>query len=301
MDGGSLILEMLDFLDRGESHFDLLGPRRLYGCLDEAACHFARVTGLLTSEVVITSVAGQQSYNLPPDFIRPWVRTRGERFVGRYDTVDGSISWIPKTDYSHVFLANRTDQVEIPSSFCIRQRAEAAEPIRGTVTASGSKDGGVVELIDDAADFSGVMVRDVVHNTTKSTRGLVLSVASPTSLRCAMFPSGRSSFISGNSYVVRPESRETLIFDAPLANSSDTLTLPCVVLPPPIYHSFAFLGLPPESSRAIAAEAAYIFSIRAAGFKPKPEHHNLFLAEIRQNKLDRAQAILQGSPDRGLM
>ena len=301
MDGHSLILEMLDFLDRSESHFDLLGPRRLYGSLDEASCQFARVTGVLTSEAVLITVAGQQSYNLPPDFIRPLVRTRGERFVVRYATAAGATSWIPKTDYSRIFLANRTDQVEIPSCFCIRQRSVAADPISGTVTADGSKSGGVVELVDDLADFSGVMVRDIVHNTTKNTRGLVLAVNGSTSLTCAMFPTGRSSFVNGNSYVVRPESRETLLFDAPCANSGDTMTLPCVVLPPPIYHDYAFLGLPPESGRAIAAEGAYIFAIRNNGFKAKAEWHNLFLAEIRQHKIDRAQAILQGSPDQGMM
>ncbi|MFZ5773068.1 MAG: hypothetical protein ACOY4W_16735 [Thermodesulfobacteriota bacterium] len=301
MDGRTLLSEMLGFLDRGESDTDLLGLQKLYRCLDEAACQFARVTGALTGEVVLTTVADQQAYNLPPEFIRPLVRTKGERFVARHDGADGTVSWIAKTDYSRVFLANRTEAAEIPACFCIRQRSDAAAAISGAATAIGAQASGLVLLQDSGADFSGVMVRDMVHNVTKNTHGLVISVTSPTVLSCAMFPASRASIASGNSYTVRPASREQLVFDAPCAVTGNTLTLPSVVLPGPLYHEYSFLGLPPESCRAIAAEAAFLFATNREDMKAKPTHHQLFLAELRQHKIDRAKSLLQGSPDPGLM
>lgn len=299
MDGYTLLREILDFLDRGESDIPLLGPRRIYSCLDEAACQFARITGAITGEAVITSVADQQSYDLPPDFIRPLVKSGSERYLGRFVTTDGVTAWVPKTDYSRIFLANQTEAKDIPGLFCVTQRATASSAISGTVTAAASPSAGLVELVDGGADFSSVMVRDVVYNISKNTWGLVISVVSGTRLSCAMFPSSRASFVIGNDYVVRPESREQLLFDAPCANSGDVLTLPSVVLPPPVYHDYGFLGLAPEACRAVAAEAAYIFAARTTGMKQNPEHHNLFIKELNQNKIDRALAILQGSPDRG--
>lgn len=292
MDGRGLVGEVLSCLDRRAADALLFGEKVIYDCLDEAACTFARISGSIYNSVTITTTADQQSYPLPPDFIRPLTKDRGQNYVGKYVTPAGDVSWPRATSYEKVFRSDLTAAAEQPKRFCIVQNPTAAEQISGTITAAGASGGGRAELHDDTADFSAVMVRDAVYNLTRRTTGIVLTAGAI--LTCAMFPSGRGGFVIGDSYVIRPESREQLLFDSRSSISGATLTLPYVSLPRPVYSDYDFLGLAPETCRAIAAEAAFLLATRVESLKPDPILHQRFLAELQQHKVDRAMSYLHG-------
>ena len=296
MDGRSLIQQTVDALARPELDIMVLGEKKLYDRLDEASSSWARITGSIFNEVALTTIASQQAYDLPPDFIRPHVKDGARRIVGRYVTSDDSTYWLEKTSYEKVFRKNATEAQDVPGSFAIIQKPAAAARVTGTATTAHTVTAGEVTLEDAAASFTdSVRVRDIVHNSARRTSGIVLAVTDDQHITCAMFPQGQGAWRQDDSYVIQPASRLQLVFDAPPANGDDVLTLPYVSLPRPVFSDYGWPGLSSDAARAITSEAAYLYQVRSTTMRTNPALHKMFLHELRQHKIDRAQGFLQGS------
>lgn len=299
MNGANTLQMLLDELELPAHRLLAHGEEKLFRALDEAACQFARLTGLLHGEVSLSTVAGQQAYDLPPDFIRPFLKNSRQRFTLRYTDLAGAVTWPVKVEYGPIFQGSGEAQA-VAESWAIVKKGVGSTQLAGVTTEAAVRDANGSALVDSTASFVGaVQVRDAVRNETRGTRGLVLEVLSDTSVRCAMFPTGQGSWRQGDQYSLQPVAREQLLLAAPPLESGHTLLLPYVGLPAPVFSPSGFWVFSPEDLAAIVAEAAFLYATKRQGLKPQAYHHARFIEAVKQAKRDHALACLQGQSGGG--
>lgn len=287
---------MLDALDapQRDALFNT-DERVLYNYLDRAAVDFVRETRCLTKTVTLTTVAGQQAYDLPADFIELYLRNRNDRSTVKY--YDGAdYSWPLLASFDRIFRNNLTDHQDYPSRFAIIDKLTQPALITGTTTATGAKAAGQCILTDSTKLFlttNLVSTRDIVHNGTDHSHGLVLSVTDATHLVTALFEGKKNAFGNGDSYVIQRATAKQLYLDAPSESSGHTITVPYVCMPDPVYSDYGFWRLPAAFCHGIACEAAFLFQNREGDYISADRHHVLFTQEIRRMRSEQARAALQ--------
>ena len=298
MDGKTLLKygeEALGGIDDADKKF-------FFDCLDAAVTEFVRQTRQLTASIAITTVEDTQLYNLPPDFIEPFAKGQKRRFYGKYS--DGTNTfWPVLTSYEKIYRSNLTDSKEYPSRFAVIDKQTQDDPITGTATATHAASAGECVLEDSAASFeSTVSVRDIMHNTTDDSTGIVLKVTDDNNITCALFSGTNNAFTESDAYVIISAGNYQVYLDAPSKTADHTLTLPYICMPKPVYSDYGFWRFPPMSCRNICYEAAYLFKADY-DFDPKRDKHlhDQFVNEIRNTNIETARRRLQGGryPDRG--
>lgn len=299
MDGKTLTRLWLDALDAPtkDELFDT-DDRVAYGCLDRAAVDFCRETRCLTKTVVITTVASQQAYDLPPDFINLYLKNYSDRYTAKY--YDGtSYSWPVLASFEKMFRDNLTDNKETPTCFSITDKVTQPALVTGTATAAGAKTAGQSILTDGTKLFTTtnlIYPRDVVHNTTDGSDGLVLSVTNATQLVTALFSGKKNAWSMYDAYVIQRATSKQLYLDAPSAISGHAITIPYVAMPDPVYSEYGFWRLPAAACHAIACEAAFFYQTRKGKYGRYPSaetHHIMFINEINRMRTETARARLQ--------
>lgn len=295
MDGKTLTEMFLDAVDKPDVDLLQLNARTVYRNLDAAAIEFSRMTRHLVGEFEITTVLSQQRYDLPPDFLDMHVFDYSRRLVVKYVDADGDDHWPVVSSYEKIFRANETDSKDYPARVAIGPRLSDESQITGAITLTAAASGGEASLNDSAATFEGtVQARDNVHNTTRQSHGIVLSVVSDTQLKCAMFGGTSSGFAGEDSYVIIPAATQQLVLDAPSAVADETITVPYIRMPNPVFSDYGTWGLPEQSCRAICKEAAFQFLSGKKLGKPVALHHKSFLDEIKRVREEAAMRALQG-------
>ena len=295
MDGKKLTVLVLDALDE-DAVSELYGKQRLiYEDLDQAAAIFARETGVLHAEHIITTVLGQQEYDLPPDYIRPYLQTSRGRFFAKY--YDGSnYTWPLLSTYEKIFKSNLIESKEWPGRFAIHDKLTKEDLIQGSADADGAAAGGECTLRDDSMLFlttNRVYPRDTIHNTSDGSDGYVLSVTDPTHLKTALFGGTVNAWTNGDNYIIQPAAERQVILDAPSETTGHAMTMPYVCMPSPVFSDYGFWRINPRSCRAIAAGAAALFKIPKREFTESGQIGGLFAAEIIRVKREIAQERLQ--------
>ena len=94
--------------------------------------------------------------------------------MARYN--DGTYDhWARLATFEQLFRANYTESRDIPSRFAIVDKPTGEDPVTGTATAPGEASGGRCTLEDETAAFeSAAEVRDIIHNVTDESSGLVV-------------------------------------------------------------------------------------------------------------------------------
>lgn len=292
MDGKALTQIFLDAVDEVAVDMSAVDLRTVYEHLDVAAISFTRELGLLAATAAITTVVSQQAYDLPPNFIRMQVKNSRGQYVGKYS--DGSNTYWPVLeDFDDIYRRNLTDGKSAPGSFAIQGKAAKSDLITGTTTSAGAAAAGEATLNDSAATFTaGVHARDRVYNTTSEASGIVLSVTSNTAVKCALFPEGMESWASGDGYLIQPAAVKQVYLDAPSLTAGHTLNIPYIAMPDPVYSEHGFWRIDPKSCYAIAHEAAFFYMMNRPKKKTNRFHHDLFIAEIRQIKIEITDQVL---------
>ncbi|MFH1952581.1 MAG: hypothetical protein ABIL06_13290 [Pseudomonadota bacterium] len=323
MDGKQLTRFVLDSLDEEVVSGIFAGQRQIYDYLDLAASTFCRETRFLTSEAAITTVADRQTYDLPPDFIGLYMKdSRGRFFIKYYDT--SNYLFPIKSSYEKIFKSNLTTAKPTPGRFCIRDDAdndwgydyinteasdnvitETAEDyvvtekpsrghIRGSAEISASSVNGDCQLTDSSQSFNTtVKTRDVIHNTTDGSSGIVLKVIGDDVLVCALFDGAENDWTEGDDFVIIPSTTSRITLDAPSETAGHTITVPYVCMPFPVYSEFCVWKFPDRTCAAIAQEAAFLYMNQKGDFPSANRMHELFIAEINRFKRERALLKLQ--------
>jgi len=303
MDGNQLTRAMLDALDE-ETASKLFNTddRILYDYLDAAAEEFVRETKCLHATATITTVADQQAYDLPPDFLGLYMKNPRDRFFGKY--YDGSCTTFPALcPYEQIFRENLTDALSIPGRFAIIDKAAAPTQLSGTTSAAGARAAGQATLTDSAALFEttgAVFPRDRVHNTTDGSSGIVLSVSSETALITALFDGKTNGYAKGDAYVITRATPKQVYLVAKSKTSGHTLTIPYLCKPDPVYSDYGTWRFDPVSCRAICHEAAFQYANRKGEYSSADRHHALFNLEVTRAKNERAGLVIQGGRYRTL-
>lgn len=294
MDGATLLRYGEEALG-GIHNSDLL---RFYDCLDRAAAEFCRQTGYLHGSVDLTTVEAQQAYELPADFIRLYMKSTSKRrlIVKYYDASNDEYTFPVASSYEKIFEDNDTDEKDVPDCFCIKDIETKPSVLSGAVTSSGVASLGESVLTDSGASFqSTAEARDSVHNITDGSIGRVLGVTDDNNLRTALFNGTNNEWTSGDTYKIVPGKRYELLLDAPSDVDGDTITVPYVTMPDPVFSDLGFWRFPPRACIGIAFEAAFLFKADY-DFDMKRDGHlrELFNEEVQYAKNEIAQAILQG-------
>jgi hypothetical protein len=230
MDGKTL----LKYGEEGLGGIDVGDKKFFFDCLDAAVVDFVRRTRTITSSVIVTTIEDTQVYNLPSDFIELHAKGYQRRLIGKYS--DGTNTYWPVlTSYEKIFRSNLTNSKDYPGRFAIIDKQTKDDPIEGTATATHAPVAGEAILEDSGASFeSTVSKRDVIHNTTDESSGIVLSVTDDTHLKCALFNGTANKFTTDDVYVIISAGNWQVYLDAPSKTAGHTLTLPYVCMPSPI-------------------------------------------------------------------
>lgn len=235
MDGTDLLRRLRQLLNE-DSDSNWLDTQSTYDFLYDAAVDYVDRTGCLRDTQTITTVADDSAYDINPDFLRLYLKDSSNRFFIKYN--DGSndhfLTW---KEYEDIYHDNNKTSVSIPGRFSI---IDSSLPTRltGTATSSGAASGGECTLTDSAADFSDVGAGAIVHNTTDTAVGVVLSKTSTTALKTAMFGGTDNDWDSSDAYVIQPQARHQLIIDPPPSTANHTITLSYVQRPAPVYSDY---------------------------------------------------------------
>ena len=202
----------------------------------DAAVEFVDRTGCLRSSQSITTVADQASYDLEPDFLRLYMKNSSGNFYIKYN--DGSNNSFPTwKDYEDIFYENNEDSVTTPGKFTIID-SDLPDQVTGTATSDGAASGGECTLTDTSGDFSDVEAGAIVHNTTDTSSGIVLSKTSSTVLVVALFSGTDNDWSSSDAYVIQPNPRYKLVLDPPPSTADHTITVPYIQRPSPVYSDY---------------------------------------------------------------
>jgi hypothetical protein len=245
-----------------------LDEKTTYDFLNEGALEVARNTNTLTAEQSITTVADQVGYSLNANFLKMYLKDNGGDFFIHYS--DGTTTFAFKfATYEDIIFQDDTTSVSIPSRFTITDDPTLDTQITGTTTSAGSLSSTTKEatLTDTAADFSDVSAGDIVHNTTDSASGIMLSKTSSTVLVTAMFPDDPSASVdqdwdSSDAYVIQPQGRLRIVLDPPPSTAGHTVTVYYVTKPLPVYANFRTFRFPQHLNLATVKYAAWLYKYK---------------------------------------
>lgn len=285
MDGKSLLRYGTEAL----GGIAIADQRFFFDCLDEAATSFVRETKSLTAEAVLTTVANHQAYKLPPDFIALIAKDRAGKFIVRYTNTDSEESYITHVPFDTIFRFG-TQDVGTPESFCLVQSAPESV-LAGTATATGELYKGESILSDETETFTEtVQVRDAIRNGSDGSDGFVTAVISDTQVRVVLFGGTSNVFQSGDDYEILSAADTLLKLDKPSEVADETLTVPYLKKPSPVYSESARWELNPQSCRAICFEAAFLFkSDFDFDYRRDAQLHERFVQEINRVKAEQGR------------
>jgi len=167
---------------------------------------------------------------------------------------------------SYYKIENVSTQL-IPSSFSIRNRPTLYSQVTGTATSDGSASGGRALLTDTSGLFlttDHVFPGDVIHNTTDSSSGVVLSIESATTLYAALFGGTDNEWDSNDTYVIQPQGRFDIFLDPPPSTSGHIIDIQFVKIPPPVYNDYGVYPYRQHLCEAVIRYAAWLYKYRDA-------------------------------------
>lgn len=255
--------ELRNFLNE-EPGSNLLDSFTTYNLFDEASKVVNNRIKHVKKNQSITTVADQTDYTLNADFSQLYrVDNKGSNII-IYS--DGTNRYFLKEKDEDIFVRNQITEtvtsVTVPDNFAIVDDSTLDSQVTGTCTSAGALSAGKATLTDSAAAFSDVSAGDNIHNTTDGSIGIVISKTSSTVLVTALFGGTDNDWDSSDAYVIQPSGRYKLVLDPPPSSAGNTITVPYVAIPAPVYSDYDMFRLPNQYKRAILFYAAWLYKYR---------------------------------------
>jgi len=286
----------LDAIDQAELDASYATEREVWEKLDEAACIFCREIKDLHAEAQITTVAGQQRYDLPGGFIGLYlVKSNGKFFLKYHDGDNYSFPLLSTED--KIYRDNLRTAQTWPNRFAIVDKNSLGSLITGTATAAGTLANGQCVLTDSTKLFTTtnrVWPRDIVYDTTQGSIGYVLSVTDATHLVVALFDSaGAADGITLNDgYTIQPASKQQILLDAPSEASGHTMYVPYICLPEPVFSDLGFWRFSPETAKAMVDGAASLMKMPKREYQEAMQIGGKFAQELSRKRIEIARHAL---------
>jgi hypothetical protein len=283
MDGKEIVQTVIDIVESNQLPNNLRQDTRvIYKYADLAAQKWCDITGYLVKTGSIKTVDGTQVYDLPSDFNR--VYTKDENYDGVLKYYDGSDYYFPvEVAFSDIFVDNNTDEQDYPMQYAIYRTETRKAPITGTVDSTGTLTAGQSLLNDTTGLFTTTNLiheRDVVHNTTDGSDGIVLSVTDASNVQSALFGGANNFWTTGDAYNISRHPLYQLYFDSPLSTTDHTITIPYIATPTPVFTDYGYWNLPEDASYAICCEAIFMYMTRMALEISPNRFHKVFQESI---------------------
>jgi hypothetical protein len=176
----------------------------------------------------------------------------------------------------------------------ITDNQTAPSNISATATSTSAVASDLAPLVDSAASFSTtVNPLDLIHNVTDSSDGLVISVTNGTTLQTKLWGGTNNFWTSGDTYIIVPQGRKSLVVDPPSNVSGHTITVPYIQKPNPVYSKYASYRFDPMFGPAIVKYAAWLFKYRDR----EPQYGDAWY-QYWSNAIARATAVTNKAYDR---
>lgn len=301
MIGKRLTEEFLDAIDTKELSEGFITQKRAYECLDLAAAIYVRETRSLHKTINITTVAEQQEYPLPPDFIDLYMRDNNDKIFLRYTNGDGEVSWPVMAPEEHIYRLDYSEPAENPACFAIVNNENEPALITGAADVAGAAVTGRCILQDNDRLFlttHRVWPRDLIYNHTDESWGYVLGVIDATHLYTALFSGTNNDWTGADTYTIIPGYKQLLKLDAPSLTAGHTIAVPYVSMPAPVFWELGSWNFPERVCRAIVSGGAALFKTSKTEYKEAESLGALFDAEVKRYKLEMGRKALQAGPSR---
>jgi len=254
-----------EHLIRAKSKSAVVGHKMTYDLMHAGAEEFVSMVQCIKRSADLTTVADQASYDLPANFLSLYLKTDdprgGELFVRYTDTTSDEFIPLFKS-YQSVVYENDDTSVNIPGSFTLHEKTSLPTQLTGTTTSGGTLSGGQADLTDTGEEFETyVAARDIVHNSKKDATGIVLSVTDDENLVTAMFDSDGNpvAWANGDTWVIQPVARMQLQLVPPPETASETVTVPYLAKPNPVYSDYGTWLINGIYHKAFCFYAAYLY------------------------------------------
>ncbi len=264
MDGYSTVRKLRNLLSEG-SDSSWLDVKTSYDYIYEAIVATVGRVNLLTTTDTLTTVASTTDYTLNYNFLKLYMMDSQNRYFVKYYN-GTSYYFIYHKPYDSMYLANNTTDVSIPDSFSIMD-ATPLSRITGTATSTSAISNGEATLTDTAGNFSNAEPGDLIHNTTDTSHGVIISKTSSTVLITVLYDATDNFWTSGDAYIIVPAHRYRLILDPPPSTAGHTVTVPYVFKPDPVYSATIATGyrgypIPDDYEPGIIKYAAWLYKYR---------------------------------------
>jgi len=260
---GKRLRRMLRSMLNEESGSNYLDSFTTYDILNQAASKLNERIEHITTEQTISTVADQANYTLDADFVRltrednlgrPLIRYSDGVTLYNIPHVDDDVRWKNATF--------TTTSVAIPDSFAVVYDDSEDSQNSGTATSTATSVAGKATLTATGADFSDVEAGDTIHNTTDGSMGVVISKTSSTVLLTALFDGTLNYWTSTDAYVIQPQAKYRIQLTPPPSNGSETLTVPYLKRPKPVYSDYDAFQFPIEFQDALLFYAVGFYKYR---------------------------------------
>ena len=264
MDGKLLLRELRDLLNEQDNSSwfnDFTG----YNYLFQAAIEFVGRTNCLHGEATITTVANQQTYDLPADFLQLYVRDDNNTHVVKYYNTS-SYQMIPYRSYERVYYEDQTTAQSIPNYFSIMDSQltrQSALRVTGTSTFAGASVGGAVLVADTTSRLCHVCLTGILFTT-------------PRTVPTGWFWSSRAQrrICHGDVWWHKQrlecwrwlcdsaERRYQLVLDPKPLTSGHTVYVPYTQRPVPVFSDYGIYRFPDRVFPAIVKYAFWLYKYR---------------------------------------
>lgn len=266
LDGKTLTRTLAEVLneDPDTSGYAPGGSRQSYTYLYWSATEFNHRTRFLRDSQSITTEADTSAYTLDADFQRLYLQDDYQRYFVRYTNSNSVDSHIFYKDEDDVVYDNNTTSIAVPGYFYIKDKQLTTATRTGTATSAGAASAGQCTLTDTAATFTtwDVWPGDTIHNTTDGSTGYVLSITSETALVCALFDGTANGWSENDAYVIVHQPRLQLVTDQPTSTASETIYVPFVQRPAPVFSDYGSYRFPIQYMEGIVKGAAWMMKYR---------------------------------------
>lgn len=265
--------------------------QNIFDYLDGAACEFFRKTLTYTKTYTFLTVANQQEYYLPTDFVEitSWDADTREPVV---KLNDGTSDYYPFLDPE---FDDDVTTIAIPESFEISESDSSLYTRTGNTTAVGAYSYGESICTNATGAFitsNLVFVRDFIRNLTLNCSGIITEVTSDTAIKTCLFGGRTNAWGNGDAYRISRQKSTRLVFNQKPSTAGYTVTVAYAALPNPVFSDLASWHVGDKIARAIAAEAAVNF-LNERGIVAPNIHHQSFL-----NAIDQAESKTQPNKQR---
>ena len=234
-----------------------------YDYLYEAARQWVIETECLTTTQSITTIASTATYTLNGDFLSLFLK-ENDRYYLKYN--DGSDDYfIYFKPYQEVIFDNITGEASIPAYFTLTDDPTMDDLINKT---SGAADGGAAvggksTLTFSTAIFGDVTPGDIIHNTTDTSDGIILSTESTAKiLTTALFGGTGNDWDTDDAFIIQPRKRFLLQFEPVPQTANHTATIQYVKKPRPVYTDYDVYEIAYDYPDALCKYAAWLYKYR---------------------------------------